>query len=116
MKITAAEYSGTYLNAATGEWEKIMLHADLIETDDYRECLYDLKKKVKNFHFESNGAEKKQAEKVKDTQSSVIELIEKCTTIPKPKGLEAYKILSGQSPELQAAYDKKLKELNAGNN
>lgn len=108
MNITFVEYSGTFPDPITGQWEKILLHGDLVEGDDYRACLYDLKKKAQSFHFESSKAAEKQAEKSKDVGSSLIDQINSCTDL---KVLDSYKLIAKSRPEIQEAYDNKKKEL-----
>lgn len=104
MKISKIAYSKTFPVSINGTWEKIYLEADVIEGEDVRQCLYALKKQVTDFHFESNKA----AEKEADVKGNILDDIISCQTL---KVLESYKMLIKNKPELETAYNNKLKEL-----
>lgn len=84
------------------------------------ESLEDAKKMLKSFVYESL---KKQPDElpedmpyIKEPNSAgksqdVIDLINKCTTIPKPHGISAFEIIAKTDKTIQQAFDNKFKEL-----
>lgn len=113
MQVSKVGYSKTYPLSISGAWEKIFVEADLNEGDDARQALYECKRQVESFHFESNKAAEKKIEKSKDTGGSIIDQINSCTEV---KVLESYKIIAKSKVEIQEAYDNKLKQLQNGSN
>ncbi len=112
-KIIKAGFSKTF---PTGQYfEKIFLEAEIIEGDNVRNVLYDLKKQIEQFHYESNKAAEKQKEVIKEeeklTLTSVADLIKEINFCKTVKHLEDYKYAVQKDIDLQAAYDKKLKSL-----
>lgn len=117
MKITKAHYFHTFPNPTTGQWQKIGLEAELNEIDDYKKCLYDLKRLVTDFYYESNKAAEKQYEQKKESGSEqktlsreqqLVESIKSCTDL---KVLKIYETTSKKYPESEIAYQEKLLEL-----
>ena len=109
MKITKVAYSKTYPIGM--HWERIFIEGELSSDEDPRKALYECKKTVENFHYESNKADEKKKQEEKQSVStleSIINDINSCADLVK---LKEYRIFVKQKPELQAAYDKKLKEL-----
>ena len=80
MKIIKAAFSKTF--PITQYYEKIYLEAELNDGDDARQVLYDLKKQVNTFFYESNAA----AEKQMGTQ------VKEVTTIEEDKDWEKVKL------------------------
>lgn len=115
MKIKKVAYTKTYPIGLC--WEKIFVEMELSEEDDARKALYEAKKTVENFHYESNkAAEKELAEKSATQQEQKPktrseEMVEAIESVKELKVLEIYKPLAKKYPEIQDAYDKKLKEL-----
>lgn len=116
MRIIKAAFSKTF--PITQYYEKIYLEAELNEGDDARQVLYDLKKQVQSFFYESNAAAEKQIGSVVKTiepfewepeyPQSMQDQINSCTD---RKVLESYKFIVKQNPDLQSAYDQRLNEL-----
>jgi len=117
MIIKEAIYTHTFHNVATGEWDKVGLIGELEEGDDYRQCLYQLKKNVHSFHYESKGADEKKATEEKVVQESkpkktkeenLIEAINSCTS---KIVLESYALIvkSHANADVKTAYEEKLK-------
>jgi hypothetical protein len=114
MKITKIHYFFTAPNGLY--WNKIGAEAELIEGEDVRQCLYDLKRQVESFFYESKAA----AEKQMGTQLSDVSttprtseqaIIEDIGTCNDTKTLEAYRLIAKNNPKIREAYDKKLLEL-----
>lgn len=112
-------YSKTYPILNIGVWEKIWIEEEVPIEADTRKCLYELKKQVENFHFESNKADEKKAEEKRNELKSSMEItpegdtyigeqIKSCKEI---KVLESYKFIVKGKPELETAYNNRLKEL-----
>lgn len=111
MIIRKAAYTKTYPIANLGVWEKIYIEADINEGEDVRQCLYDLKKQVENFHYESNKAAEKQMGTQVDVEPKVGNIINDIKSCKSIKVLESYQMLVKNKPDLQAAYDEQLKKL-----
>lgn len=126
MKTTKVSYTKTYPIPSTGVWEKIFVEAELEPGDDARFCLYNCKKIVENFHFESNKADEKKANgnvgefKIEyvstdiekpSTLSKVASIIKDIGTVTDLKVLESYHFIARNDADIQAAYDKKKYEL-----
>jgi hypothetical protein len=118
MKI---DYSKTYQLFQGGAFEKIWLEDETESNspEDVRKALYSLKSQVEKFHFESNKAAEKQVEKEKQepqsTGNAIIDQINQCTDI---KVLESFVLIARNNrtkhPEIQQAYNNKLKQLQDG--
>jgi len=110
MKIIKAAFSKTF--PITQYYEKIYLEAELNDGDDARQVLYDLKKQVNTFFYESNAAaEKQMGTQVSDAPIAfgiMLDDIKSCKTL---KVLESYKMVVKNKPDLQAAYDEQFKKL-----
>jgi len=118
MQITKVGFTGTYPSGAI--WQKIMMEADLMPEDDPRKCLYELKKQVEEFFYESNGSAKKQAAIIESSEYAtnpteeqlqlpdMISQINSCTEV---KVLESYKLIARTNPEWNKAYLAKMIEL-----
>lgn len=113
MTIVKIAYSKTYPITNLGAWEKILLEAQLIAGEDVRQCLYDLKKQVENFHYESNKSAEKQlgVAAMQGTVERGMSLEEQIKTVTDPKVLESYRLLVKNNPDLEQTYLNKLKEL-----
>ncbi len=59
MKIEKVFFFKTYPNPITGNWEKVGVEGSLQPGEDARSALYEAKKTVENFHYESNGVDRK---------------------------------------------------------
>lgn len=105
MKPKTVTYSKTF--PIPPFYEKIIVELELHDGDDPRLCLYEARKIVNDFHYESNAAEKKRQAEL-DKPSSIIDDINACTDI---KTLEGYQLLAKNNPALREVYDKKIKEL-----
>jgi len=120
MKITKIHYFFTA--PSNMYWHKIGAEAEIIEGDDVRQCLYDLKRQVETFFYESKAAAEKE-EKLKsigsaqasdtftppkDRQAAIIQDISTC---PDLKTLEAYRLIAKNNQPIQEAYDKKFEQL-----
>lgn len=112
MTIKTVAYSKTYPIANLGVWEKIYLEATINEGEDVRQCLYDLKKQVENFHYESNEAAEKQKEaEEKPSLTKVADLIKEINFCKDAATLEkTYVYIAKTDADIQAAYDKKMDE------
>ena len=66
-------YSKTYPILNIGVWEKIWIEEEVPEEADTRKVLYDLKKQVENFHYESNKADEKKSEENKPVKKDTSE-------------------------------------------
>lgn len=111
MKITKVFYSKTF--PIQMAWEKIGVEIETTD-DSPRNALYEAKKLVENFFYESNKAAEKalQAEKEVITPTdSIINDIKSCKTV---KVLEAYKLIAKSNKTVQEAYDNHLKLLTNG--
>lgn len=79
-----------------------------------RKIQYAIRKQVIDFHYESNKAAEKeqliaaQSAKPKTRSEEMVEAIE---SVKELKVLDIYKPLAKKYPEIQDAYDKKMKEL-----
>lgn len=118
MTIIKIAYSKTYPITHLGSWEKILLEAQLIAGEDVRQSLYDLKKQVENFHYESNKAAEKQiGTTIKDvpeqpTLTKVADLIKEIRFCKDVGVLEkTYKYIAQSDPDVKDAYDKQFKKL-----
>lgn len=60
MIVTKVSYSRTYPIDLI--WEKIFVEASLSEGENVRDALYECKRTVESFHFESNKADEKKKE------------------------------------------------------
>lgn len=112
MKITKVFYSKTF--PIQMAWEKIGVEIETTD-DSPKNALYEAKKIVENFHYESNkAAEKalKEAEKIPGNPTeSIISDIRSCKSV---KVLEAYKLIARSNKTVQEAYDNHLKLLANG--
>lgn len=107
-------YSKTFPIIGKEQWEKIWIEDEVTGTEeDARQSLYKLKRQVESFHYESNKAAEKEAgiKEPMGTPDGVIDLINKCATIPKPHGLMAFEIIAKTDKAIQQAWDAKFKEL-----
>lgn len=116
MRIVKAMFSKTFPIGIY--FEKIFLEAELTDQDDVRKCLYDLKRQVENFHFESNKADEKKIEKEKVVEETklpltkVVDLIKEINFCKDYSVLEkTHKYIASTDTDLQIAYDKRLEEL-----
>lgn len=118
---------------SSGQWEKCWIEEEVPIEEDSRKVLYELKKQVENFHYESNkAAEKQTGTTVKvinegggPYEESLFQDAFNSMGIPKPKPtsvddinsckeikvLESYKFIIKGKPELEKAYNDRLKEL-----
>ena len=87
------------------------MEAELTTDDNVRSSLYSLKKQVSDFFYESNKAAEKEAKGESTPITKVAELIQHIKTCTELKVLESYKFIAKKDPDLQSAYDNKLKEL-----
>lgn len=112
MKYKEVSFSETF-PLPSGHYQKIFVTAELEGTDDPRQALYEVKKVVQSFFYESNKAAEKQVkdERPLSTTESMIKDIEQCTDM---KMLEAFAFLAKNNSKLKPAYDKRLKELTNG--
>lgn len=117
MKFTEVSFTETFPIYSDGRevrWQKIYCKAKLDAEDDRRQALYDCKKTVQSFFFESNKADEKKAEVKKEPSvigtiaPSMEEQINSCTEI---KTLESYKFIVKNKPEWEKIYNNRLKEL-----
>lgn len=116
MKITKIHYFFTAPNNMY--WNKIGAEAEIQEGDDVRQCLYDLKKQVEDFFYESKGAdEKKKTQQIAETQASpksqeetIIEGINSCTEL---NVLKSYELIAknAKSGGIKLAYETKHQKL-----
>lgn len=112
MRVIKAAFSKTF--PISQYYEKVYLEAELNEDDDTRKVLYDLKKQVQDFFYESTAAAEKQmgTHVVEPTTAvligNILQDIQSCKDI---KVLETYEMLVKNKPDLQNAYDKKFTEL-----
>lgn len=111
MKIIKAGFSKTFPTAAY--FEKIFLEAEIIEGDNVRNVLYDLKKQIEQFHYESNKAadKQKEAQQPVSKNGDTFSLEEQINSCKEVKVLETYKLMVKGVPGLKKMYDKKLEEL-----
>lgn len=135
MRIIKASFSKTF--PINQYFEKVFLEAELNEGEDERQVLYDLKRKVENFFYESKGASEKQMYVTPDPQNygqflpvnattniaeiqaspksqeeTIIECINSCTVIPKDlNGLESFELVAKSSAAIKAVYDLKMMQL-----
>lgn len=112
MIIKKVAYTKTYPIGLC--WEKIFVEMELSDGDDARNALYEAKKTVENFHYESNKATDKiqvatiQTEKPLTQTEKTIAEMNTCTEI---KVLETYSLFTKNNERLKTAYDKKYLEL-----
>lgn len=86
---------------------------ELEQGDDPRKALYEAKKVVESFHFESNKAAQKQIGNiVLEKPENIIKQIMSCKEVGGKDGLASYRLAVRGNKELQNIYDKKLSELN----
>lgn len=113
-------YSKTYPILSIGVWEKIWIEEEVPEETDTREVLYELKKQVENFHYESNRADEKKKEvspeaayfTTDDMQVPEITLEDQIKSCKSKSTLEkTYKFIIKGKPELETIYNNRLKEL-----
>ena len=113
-RIIKAAFSKTF--PITQYYEKIYLEAELNDGDDARTVLYDLKKQVQDFFYESTKA----AEKMSGVSVEVVEepgfklgssLEDQINSCQQLKVLESYRLLVKNNPDLEKVYLQKLKEL-----
>lgn len=114
MTVTKVSYSRTY--PVDLIWEKIFVEASLAEGENVREALYECKRTVESFHFESNKAAQKKEEELKTKNIEPIiyvtpEEIYSCKQMEGEDGLKSYKAIAKTNPELQKAYDEQFKKL-----
>src|SRR5690242_2939943 len=102
-------------------WEKIGMEASLSEGENPKEALEIIQKQVQEFFDEShpnNGTPTTvkivEPSGESDREGGIIALIEKCTLIPKPYGLQAYEMIANTNPKIKQAYERKLKQLQNG--
>lgn len=113
MKIEKINYQkafvvGPYLQ------EKIGLEAQLDEGDDPDTCLQQLKGMVNGMGTVMEAALMQQQDtvRIEPRQSGTVgAIINDMNSCKEKKVLETYRIIAKRSPELQAAYDKKMSEL-----
>lgn len=104
MKYKECSFSETF-PLPNGHYQKIFVTAELEGTDDPRQALYEVKKVVHSFFYESNKAAEKQSEEQK---IGIDVAIEACKTV---KELESLKLLTRNDETLIELYRKKLIEL-----
>lgn len=127
MRIIKCAYSKTF--PISQYFEKIYLEAELNEGDDVRKELYNLKKQVNDFFYESNAAmEKQMGTKVTVGEiynnaeietlvplTRIQSLIEMINSAKSTKELDMYKNTVNnsysESPEVVSAFVKKSEEL-----
>lgn len=120
-KVTKVFYFKTFPIPNLGVWEKIGVEAELEIGEDARKALYDCKKTVENFHYENNKADEKKKEvvtsiitydeKIPSTLTQVASIIKDINTCQELKVLESYRLIAKSDPDIQDAYNKKLREL-----
>ncbi len=112
MTISKILYSKTFPHPTNGQWAKIALEAEVTPTEDIRECLYDLKRQVENFYFESTKHDEKVAAETKgvalDENGAAIAGILLAKDIDE---LKTYQFRTSQSNAVKAAYNQRLKQL-----
>jgi hypothetical protein len=119
MKINKVGFVETF--PVGDKWQKVIMEAELVEGDDPRKCLYELKRQVEDFFYESNGAAKKQGVVAESNRFitepppyeeqkpfDIIEAINSCTD---PKVLESYRLLANKNTEHRTIYLTKMIEL-----
>lgn len=128
MKIIKAGFSKTF--PINQYYEKVWVEAELNKGEDERKVLYDLKKKVEDFFYESKGVEEKQINtqvknygengsiqrgtfeetdiNPKSQEETIIEGINSATEI---KVLESYALIAKNNHKIKEAYDNKLQSL-----
>jgi hypothetical protein len=123
MKIIEATFFETFPIPTSERWQKIVLKASIEENEDVRQCLYSLKKQVESFFYEANKADEKKAEEAKKQKNPVNEvyedmslsneemLVKQIKSCNEIKVLESYKFIVKGKPELEIAYNNRLKEL-----
>lgn len=111
MKITKIAFTGTFPITSSGRFEKIYLEAELTDEDNIKNSLYSLKRQVSDFFYESNKAAEKQAQPESTPIAKVADLIQQIKTCTELKVLESYQFIVKNDPDMQTAYDNKLKEL-----
>jgi vacuolar-type H+-ATPase subunit H len=96
-----------------GHYQKIAVTAQVEGSEDPKKALYEAKKIVTNFFYESNkSAEKKEQEIVKEQPLSRTEaIIKDISSVTELKVLESYKLIAAKDPLIQEAYDNKLNQL-----
>jgi hypothetical protein len=92
---------------ANGHYQKIAITAELQGEEDPRKALYELKKIVQNFHFESNNVEKKER-KVDEVKRDLKTDIQSCKEL---KVLESYSLIVKNNPEMQEIYNQQKEKL-----
>jgi hypothetical protein len=118
-------FSKTFPHLVNGTWEKNWLEEDLTTQLDWinlsdediskvianvRKLQYALKKQVESFHFESNKADEKKAEKITEETKpgNIVDAINSCKEL---KVLEGYRLIVKGKPEFEKVYNNRLKEL-----
>jgi hypothetical protein len=112
MKPSKVTYSKTFPIGMI--WEKIGIEIDLFDGDDPRKALYEAKKTVESFHFESNRAADKQKDEIdvpKNAEERKKVILDGIASSKDVTVLETYKIMIKGHEDLQLAYRKKLIEL-----
>ena len=108
--------SQEYVNPHSGlrSWKKFGGRYKIEEGETREEA----RVKLKSYVYESLKAQQDtvpedviQTKPPDTTNTGTIELINKCTTIPKPDGLMAYQIIAKTDKAIQQAWDEKFKEL-----
>jgi vacuolar-type H+-ATPase subunit H len=108
MKITKVFYSKTF--PIQMAWEKIGVEIETAD-DTPKNALYEAKRIVEQFHYQSNKAAEKALQTEKETitpTDSIINDIKSCKSI---KVLEAYKLIAKSNKAVQEAYDEQLSKL-----
>lgn len=111
MKLKEILYSETFPVSSTGHFRKMHIVAEISPDEDVKQCFYELKKKVNEFHYESLGAENKQKQKeeVTDQIQATLDEIEKSDTLER---LSSLWLISKANMVLSKAYKEKEKQLN----
>lgn len=118
MKIVRLHYFDTFeIIQGHRRFTKIGFEAEMDdEFEDVRDVFYKLKRKSEELFYEAKGAaEKQRLEQTvysqppsAKTQEVIIDGINSCTEL---KVLESYALIAKNYPNIKAAYDNKLKEL-----
>lgn len=107
MKYKEVSFSETF-PLPSGHYQKIFVTAELEGSDDPRQALYEVKKVVQNFFYESNKAAEKQLQEENGSQVGLIPQIQACTDI---NVLKSFELLAKKDPEAHKIYLKQLKTL-----
>lgn len=117
MRHKEITYSETF-PMSNGHFQKIIDVIELQEGDDPKKALYEAKKTVTQFFYESNkAAENKEQEAITNVEPKLSRqeaIIRDIGTVKEVIVLESYQMIAKADPLIKEAYDNKLKELKNG--